>query len=82
VRLHTSQEPGFACGIANVEVVGIEPNALRDFLWDEHRIITVSINHAEFQGLRISPSVYTTLPELDRFVDVMSDVAKRGSIPA
>lgn len=82
VRLHTSQRPGFACGIANVEVVGVEPNALRDYLWDEHRIITVSINHAEFQGLRISPSVYTTLPELDRFVDVMSHVAKRGSIPA
>lgn len=81
VRLHTSLEPGMACGIANVEVVGIEPNALRDYLWDAHRIITVSINHADFRGLRISPSVYTTLPELDRFVDVMSAVARNG-IPA
>lgn len=78
VRLNTSQKEGFACGIANVEVLGVEPNALRDYLWDAHRIITVSINHAEFQGLRISPSVYTTLPELDRFVDVMSHVAQNG----
>lgn len=81
VQLHTSLEPGFACGIANVEVVGVEPNALRDYLWNAHRIITVSINHAEFRGLRISPSVYTTLPELDRFIDVMSSVARNG-IPA
>ncbi len=81
VRLHTSLEPGFACGIANVEIVGLEPNAVRDYLWDRHRIITVSINHAEFRGLRISPSVYTTLDELDRFVDVMSGVAKKG-LPA
>lgn len=81
VRLHTSLKPGFACGIANVEVVGIEPNAIRDYLWDRHRIITVSINHAEFQGLRISPSVYTTPAELDRFIDVMSGVARRG-LPA
>jgi isopenicillin-N epimerase len=81
VRLHTSREPGFSCGIANVEVMGVEPNALRDYLWDAHRIITVSINHAEFQGLRISPSVYTTLPELDRFIDVVDDVAKNG-LPA
>jgi isopenicillin-N epimerase len=81
VRLHTSLEPGFACGIANVEIVGVEPNAIRDYLWDAHRIIVVSINHAEFQGLRISPSVYTTLPELDRFVDVMDEIAKRG-LPA
>jgi isopenicillin-N epimerase len=78
VRLHTSLKPGFACGIANVEIEGLEPNAVRDYLWDEHRIITVSINHAEFRGLRISPSVYTTLDELDRFVDVMSGVAKSG----
>ena len=81
VRLHTSREPGFSCGIANVEVMGVEQNALRDYLWDAHRIITVSINHAEFQGLRISPSVYTTLPELDRFIDVVDDVAKNG-LPA
>jgi len=78
VRLHTSQKPGFACGIANVEVVGVAPNALRDHLWRQHRIITVSINHAEFQGLRVSPSVYTTISELDRFVDAVDHVAKHG----
>jgi len=81
IRLHTSQKPGFACGIANVEILGQEPNDVRDYLWDQHRIITVSINHAEFRGLRISPSVYTTLPELDRFIDIMSDVATNG-LPA
>lgn len=78
IRLNTSQKPGFACGIANVEVVGLEPNDVRDYLWDRHRIITVSINHAEFRGLRISPSVYTTIPELDRFIDVMSGIARNG----
>ncbi len=81
VRLHTSLKPGFACGIANVEIEGVAPNDLRDYLWDAHRIIVVSINHAEFQGLRVSPSVYTTLPELDRFVDIMNHVAKNG-LPA
>lgn len=81
VRLHTSRKPGFACGIANVEIVGVEPNDLRDYLWTEHKIITVAINHAEFRGIRVSPSVYTTLPELDRFVEVVDGVAKRG-LPA
>ena len=81
MRLHTSLKPGFACGIANVEIEGVAPNDLRDYLWDAHRIIVVSINHAEFQGLRVSPSVYTTLPELDRFVDIMNHVAKNG-LPA
>lgn len=81
VQLHTSLQPGRACGIANVEIDGIEPNALVEHLWAEHRIIATPINHAEFRGVRISPSVYTTLPELDRFVDVMERVVRRG-LPA
>jgi len=81
VRLHTSLTPGLACGIACVEIEGVATNDVRDHLWNDHRIISVAINHAEFTGLRVSPSVYTTLPELDRFVDVMDRIAKRG-IPA
>lgn len=81
VRLNTSLKPGFAAGIANVQITDVETGPLRNWLWREHRIYTVAINHAEFNGLRISPSVYTTMEELDRFVDAMTDAAKNG-IPA
>ena len=81
IRINTSLEPGFACGIANVGIDGVDTVALRNWLWNEHRIITVSINHAQFQGLRVSPSVYSTLEEVDRFVDAMEFAAKHG-IPA
>ncbi len=81
VRLHTSLKPGLACGIANVEIEGIEPSDLVTYLWDKHRIIVVAINHPEFRGIRVSPSVYTTRPELDRFVSAMKGVVKNG-IPA
>lgn len=81
VRLHTSLRPGFACGIANVEIEGVDPSALNSWLWDEERIISVAINHAEFRGIRVSPSVYTRPEELDRFVDAMSHVARNG-LPA
>ncbi len=77
-HLNTSLKPGFACGIANVQLKGVETSKLRDWLWNKHRIFTVAINHAEFTGLRISPSVYTTLEEIDRFVDVMNHAAKHG----
>ena len=81
VRLHTSLKPGFSCGIANVEIEGIDPSALTSHLWKDHRIIVVAINHAEFRGLRVTPSVYSTLEELDRFVDAMTHVARHG-LPA
>ena len=78
IRIHTSLKPGFACGIANVEIAGEDTAALRDWLWDRHRILTVSINHAQFEGLRVSPSVYSTLEEVDRFVEAMEYVVKNG----
>ncbi|MBT8461791.1 MAG: aminotransferase class V-fold PLP-dependent enzyme, partial [Gemmatimonadetes bacterium] len=65
VRLHTSLEPGMACGIANVEIDGIEPGALTSWLFSQHRIIVTPVVHSEFQGSRVSPSVYTTPREID-----------------
>jgi selenocysteine lyase/cysteine desulfurase len=81
VVLHTSLEPGFACGIATVEIEGVEPGPLATWLFQEHRIIVTPIVHDEFQGIRVSPSVYTTPEELDRFVEAMERVARHG-LPA
>ena len=81
VRLHTSLKPGFACGIATVEIDGIEPGALATYLFNRHKIIATPITHPQFKGLRVSPSVYTQIEELDRFVEVMSTIARKG-IPA
>ena len=78
VRLHTSLKAGFACGIATVEIEGVDSAKLNARLWDEHRILTTAITHEEFAGVRVSPSVYTTLRELDRFCDVMEKVIRHG----
>jgi isopenicillin-N epimerase len=78
VRFHTSWEANQSCGIANVEMVGVDTGALATYLFDKHKIFTVPIIHDEFKGLRITPSVYTTLKELDRFVDVMTSVSRKG----
>lgn len=81
IRFHTSRKPGFAGGVATVEIDGVDSNKLCSHLWERHKIFTVGISHAQFQGLRISPSVYTLKSELDRFVDAMEDVVRNG-LPA
>ena len=78
VRLHTSLKPGKSCGIANVEIVGVDPYKLADHLWKRHRILATPILHPEFRGLRVTPSVYTTLPEIDQFSEVMETIAEQG----
>jgi selenocysteine lyase/cysteine desulfurase len=78
IRLHTSLDPRFSCGIANVEIVGLDPYKLTKHLWYRHRIFATPIVHPEFQGLRITPSVYTTLQEIDFFREAMEDVLEKG----
>lgn len=81
VRLHTSLAPGFAGGFATVEVDGIAPEDLFQHLWDAHRILTTPIEHEDFRGTRVSPGVYSTLGEVDRFADALLAVARHG-LPA
>ena len=78
VRLHTSLNPKMSCAIGNVELVGTDPSAMANYLWDEHKIIVVAINHDEFKGLRVTPNLYTTLGELDKFCEIFEHIAKRG----
>jgi selenocysteine lyase/cysteine desulfurase len=47
-------------------------------LWDRWRIIATPIVHAEFEGLRVTPNVYTTLEEIDTFAGAMEEIAARG----
>ncbi len=78
VQLMTSLKPGFACGIATVRIDGVETGGLSEHLWNEHRIITVAIKHEDVEGIRVSPSVYTTPEEIDRFADAVVDVIRNG----
>jgi len=82
VKLHTSLKPGRSTGVALVELEGIDPVKLHEHLWAKQRIFTVAIQHAQFRGLRISPTVYTRLSELDRFCEALEKVARDGLPPA
>ncbi|MCG8608866.1 aminotransferase class V-fold PLP-dependent enzyme [bacterium] len=78
VKLHTSQKPGFACGLATVQIEGIDTVEVGKYMWNKHRIIVTPIKHDEFEGLRVTPNVYTTLEEVDRFADAMEFIIKNG----
>src|SRR5437870_1713185 len=78
IRFNTSFDPNQSCAIGNVNIEGTDPNAVTKYLFDKHHIFTVPIVHEEFQGIRITPNVYTTLSELDRFCNEMELIAKKG----
>ena len=81
IRFNTSFDPKQSCGIANVQIEGTNPEAVVKYLFDKHHIFATPIIHEEFQGIRITPNVYTTLAELDRFCEQMELIARKG-LPA
>jgi isopenicillin-N epimerase len=81
VRFNTSFDPNQSCAIANVHIEGSNPGAIGSYLFSKHHIFTTPIVHEEFQGIRITPNVYTTLGELDRFCEQMEMIARQG-LPA
>jgi selenocysteine lyase/cysteine desulfurase len=78
VRFNTSFDERQSCALANVQVEGTDPYAVCAYLMSRHKIIATPIVHDEFKGVRVTPSVYTTLKELDRFSEVMKTVARKG----
>lgn len=81
IKLLTNLDPAMSCGIGLFQIEGIESMALTSYLWNKHRILTTQVLHDEFHGVRVTPNVYTTLPEIDRFCEVVEQVASKG-LPA
>jgi selenocysteine lyase/cysteine desulfurase len=67
-----------SCAIALVNIEGIDTPKLQQWLWGKHKIMTVAIMHPEFHGLRVTPSVYTTLDEVDLFAEQMIKASRSG----
>lgn len=78
VRLYTSYDPAQSCGLANIGIEGVDPVKLADYLWETKRILVTAITHAACPGIRVTANVYTTLREIDLFVEAMERVIQKG----
>ena len=86
VRIHTPMKPQsdgrpLSCAIATVQIEGVDSVKLNDHLWEKHGILTTAIKHDEFEGIRVTPNVYTFPDEIDRFREVLERVVREG-LPA
>lgn len=75
VTLHTSLDPRFSCAICGVSVEGYTPTELMNALFDRYKIHTVGIDYEGVRCIRVTPHVYTTLADLDRFVNAIGELA-------
>jgi isopenicillin-N epimerase len=78
VKVLTPLNDTESCGIGLVHVDGLDTEKLQAWLWERHRVMTTPIVHAEFNGLRITPNVYSTPEEIDFFCEKMEAALRAG----
>jgi Selenocysteine lyase len=78
IGFNTSFDDAQSCAIGNFKIEGVDPVQLSNYLMAKHKIFTTPIVHDEFSGVRITPNVYTTLWELNRFCAVVEKIAREG----
>jgi selenocysteine lyase/cysteine desulfurase len=81
----TSYSPDQSCGIGTYNIEGIDMTKLSQVLFNKDKIynITVGIpspngNKENVIGMRVTPSIYTSLRELDLFVERVEYYVKKG----
>ena len=79
VKILNSREPNQSWGLFNVSLERVESPKAYEFLWSKYRIITAAIKRDDYQGLRVTPNVYTTLEEVDTFAGAIEDLLRNGA---
>ena len=86
VKILSNLDPGQTWGVAMVGIDGVDARALSQFMMDRYRIVINAVVGGQppnqvfdYTGLRVTPNVYTTLAEIDVFVDAMQDALKNGA---
>ncbi|MCJ7643311.1 MAG: aminotransferase class V-fold PLP-dependent enzyme [Candidatus Aminicenantes bacterium] len=81
-------EPAETWAVAAVNIEGTDVRDLARFLMDQYRIVAVPLvggappNQVfDYQALRVSPNVYTTIEEIDTFVEAM-EAALKNDVPS
>jgi selenocysteine lyase/cysteine desulfurase len=78
VKILHSPDPTMSCGIGFVAFKGIDPGRVHDALFSKYNIVTARVAHEEYDGLRITPHIYTTLREVDLFAEAVEKELKNS----
>jgi isopenicillin-N epimerase len=79
VRLLTSDDPSMACAIGTFAIEGFGAQALTDHLQNQYRIhVRPRFVPGEWEGIRVTPNVFTTLGEVDALAEAITRVARHG----
>ncbi len=77
VKIHTSLQSNYSCAICGVSIEGMTPAELDGILFNKYKIHSVGIVWENISCVRITPHVYTRLPDLDKLVKAIGETAAK-----
>jgi selenocysteine lyase/cysteine desulfurase len=75
VKLHISLKPEYSCALGTFSVDGLDVGDISSKLMSDYQIHTVSIKWENVNAVRVTPHVYTTTRDLDRFIEAVQKIA-------
>jgi len=75
VKFHISMKPEYSCALGTFSVDGMDVADIATKLFGDYQIHTVSIKWENVNAVRVTPHVYTTTKDLDRFIDAVEKIA-------
>ena len=76
VKIYTSKDPKRSCAICLFSIEGWKPEDIEARLLDKYKIHVITINWEGMHGVRVTPSVYTSTRDLDRFVKAIDEICR------
>jgi selenocysteine lyase/cysteine desulfurase len=75
VKIHVSMKPEYSCALGTFSIDGMKPGEISETLMNKYQIHTVGIVWENVSAVRVTPHVYTTTRDLDRFIDTVGKIA-------
>ena len=69
VKILHSEDPAQSCGIGFLSFNGVNAQKISEALLSKYSIITARSPHEEYDGLRITPHIYSTIGDIDYFAE-------------
>lgn len=77
IKICTPESAALSGALGLVCIDGLEASDIDSYLMAEHHIHVVGIKYEKINGIRVTPNVYTSFDDLDRFSDAILKLANK-----
>lgn len=77
IKILTPDSMSLSGALGLVCIEGYEASEIDSYLFSQHHIHTVGIKYEKINGTRVTPNVYTSFDDLDRFTDALLQLANK-----